>query len=320
MRKISRTVGLAIGLLALCPPSAAAETLKIASPQPGSWESAIPVLGQQQGFFRQQGLELEIVNTSGSGETLQAVISGAVDVGLSAGTVGVLGAYARGAPIRIIGASETGSSDTFWYVAAKSPIHAMREASNATLAYSTTGASTHIAVLRFIGEYGLNARPVATGSPAATLTQVMTGQVDVGWAVAPFGLDALDRGELRVIGRASDIALIRQQTIRVQVSQARALVDKKELLQRFRNGYRATLDWMYASPDAAPRYMAYSGFSAAAVRRMLQDFMPKQSLQLDEIGGVKESMNDAIQFKFISAPLSEQQVKELIQIPKSATP
>jgi NitT/TauT family transport system substrate-binding protein len=295
MRNISRTVGLAAGLLALCLPFAAAETLKIASPQPGSWESAIPVLGQQQGFFRQQGLELEIVNTSGSGETLQAVISGAVDVGLSAGTVGVLGAYARGAPIRIIGASETGSSDTFWYAA-------------------------HIAVLRFIGEYGLNARPVATGSPAATLTQVMTGQVDVGWAVAPFGLDALDRGELRVIGRASDIALIRQQTIRVQVSQARALVDKKELLQRFRNGYRATLDWMYASPDAAPRYMAYSGFSAAAVRRMLQDFMPKQSLQLDEIGGVKESMNDAIQFKFISAPLSEQQVRELVQIPKSATP
>jgi NitT/TauT family transport system substrate-binding protein len=315
-----RTVGIAFGILALCPLFATAETLKIASPQPGSWESAIPVLGQQQGFFRRQGLELEIVNTSGSGETLQAVISGAVDVGLSAGTVGVLGAYARGAPIRITGASETGSTDTFWYVAAKSPIRAMREAGNATLAYSTTGASTHIAVLRFNSEYGLHARPVATGNPAATLTQVMTGQVDVGWAVAPFGLDALDRGELRVIGRASDIALIRAQTIRVQVAQARTLLDKQDLMQRFRNGYRATLDWMYASPDAAPRYMAYSGFSAAAVRRMLQDFMPKQSLQTDEIGGVKESMDDAIQFKFISTPLSEQQVKELVQIPKSATP
>jgi NitT/TauT family transport system substrate-binding protein len=315
-----RAICVAFGVLTPWTQCAVAETLKIASPQPGSWESAIPVLGQQQGFFRQQGLELEIVNTSGSGETLQAVIAGAVDVGLSAGTVGVLGAFARGAPIRIIGASETGSSDTFWYVAAKSPIHAMREANNATLAYSTTGASSHIAVLRFISEYGLNARPVATGNPAATLTQVMTGQVDVGWAVAPFGLDALDRGEVHVIGRASDIALIREQTIRVQVTHARTLADKQELVQRFRNGYRATLDWMYASPDAVPRYMAYSGFSAAAVRRMLQDFIPKHSLQMDEIGGIKESMDDAIQFKFISAPLSEQQVKELVQIPKSVTP
>jgi NitT/TauT family transport system substrate-binding protein len=310
-----RAISVACGLLALWTQCASAETLKIASPQPGSWESAIPVLGQQQGIFRQQGLELDIVNTSGSGETLQAVISGAVDVGLSAGTVGVLGAHARGAPIRIIGASETGSADTFWFVPAKSPIRAMREADNATLAYSTTGASTHLAVLKFIGEYGLKAKPVATGNPAATLTQVMTGQVDVGWAVAPFGLDALGRGEIRVVGRASDIAAIREQTIRVQVTNTRTLAEKKELVRRFRNGYRATLDWMYASPDAVPRYMAYSGFSEAAVRRMMQEFIPKQSLQMDEIRGVKESMDDALQFKFIGAPLSEQQVKALIQIP-----
>jgi NitT/TauT family transport system substrate-binding protein len=315
MRSKLRTIGTALCVLALCTHFATADTLKIASPQPGSWESAIPVLGQQQGFFRRQGLDLEIVNTSGSGETLQAVISGAVDVGLSAGTVGVLGAHARGAPIRIIGASETGSTDTFWYVPAKSPIRAMREAGNATLAYSTTGASTHIAVLRLISENGLNAKPVATGNPAATLTQVMTGQVDVGWAVAPFGLDALERGEIRLVGRASDIAAIREQTIRVQVTHARTLAERKDLVRRFRDGYRATLDWMYASPDAVPRYMAYAGFSQAAVRRMLQDFIPKESLQTDDIQGVKESMDDAIQFKFISAPLSEQQVRTLIQIP-----
>jgi ABC-type nitrate/sulfonate/bicarbonate transport system substrate-binding protein len=311
-----RAISAAAGVFCLWTHCVAADTLKIASPQPGSWESAIPVLGQQQGFFRQQDLELEVVNTSGSGETLQAVISGAVDVGLSAGTVGVLGAYARGAPIRIIGASETGSTDTFWYVTAKSSIRSMHEARDATLAYSTIGASSHLAVLRFISEYGLNARPVATGNPAATVTQVMTGQVDVGWAVAPFALDAIDRGEIRVIGRASDIATIREQTIRVQVTNTRTLAERTELVQRFHNGYRATLDWMYASPDAVPRYVAYSGFSANAVRRMMQEFIPKESLQMDEIKGLSESMADAIRFKFISAPLTQQEVKELIQIPR----
>jgi NitT/TauT family transport system substrate-binding protein len=310
-----RAITPAVAILFLWIPNVGAETLKIASPQPGSWESAIPLLGQQQGFFGKQGLALEIVNTSGSGETLQAVISGAVDIGLSAGTVGVFGAHARGAPIRIIGASETGSADTFWYAPAKSPIGAMREAHNATLAYSTTGASSHIAVLRFIAEYGLNAKPVATGNPAATLTQVMTGQVDVGWAVAPFGLDAIQKGEIRVVGRASDIAAIREQTIRVQVTNTRMLTERPGLLQRFRNGYRETLDWMYASPEAVPRYMAYSGFSENAVRRMMQEFIPKESLQADEIKGIRESMADAIQFKFISAPLSDQQVEALIRIP-----
>ena len=179
----------------------AADALKIASPQRGSWEGAIPELGRHKGIFQKHGLELDIVYTSGGGETMQVVIAGAVDVGLSAGTSSVLGAFAKGAPIRIIAASSTGSAELFWYVPANSRIAGMRQANGASIAYSTTGASTHIAVMRFISEYGLNARPVATGNPAATATQVMSGQVDIGWAVAPFELDALERGEVRLVAR-----------------------------------------------------------------------------------------------------------------------
>src|SRR5438309_11937313 len=87
------------------PHGADAETLKVASPQRGSWEGAIPELGKQAGIFQKHGLDLDIIYTSGGGETLQAVISGAVDIGLSAGTAGSFGAFAKGAPIRIIGAS-----------------------------------------------------------------------------------------------------------------------------------------------------------------------------------------------------------------------
>jgi hypothetical protein len=47
-----QAISVALGILHLLAQSAAAETLKIASPQPGSWESAIPVLGQQQGCMR----------------------------------------------------------------------------------------------------------------------------------------------------------------------------------------------------------------------------------------------------------------------------
>ena len=40
---------------------------------------------------------------------MQVVVSGSVDVGLSAGVLGTLGAYAKGAPVRVIAASSTGS-------------------------------------------------------------------------------------------------------------------------------------------------------------------------------------------------------------------
>src|SRR5437660_5278208 len=147
MKLRSRSAAIAMALLAL-PHGLAADTLKIASPIRGSWEGAIPELGQQAGIFRKHGLDLDILYTQGGGETLQVVISGSVDVDLSAGMLGSLGAYAKGAPIRIIGASSTGSRENFWWVAARSPLRSIREVNGQTLAYSTTGASSHIAVLR----------------------------------------------------------------------------------------------------------------------------------------------------------------------------
>jgi NitT/TauT family transport system substrate-binding protein len=296
------------------PHGLAAETLKIASPIRGSWEGAIPELGQQAGIFRKHGLDLDILYTQGGGETLQVVISGAVDVGLSAGMLGSLGAYGKGAPIRIIGASSTGSREVFWWVTAKSPLHTMRDVDGQSIAYSTTGASSHIAVLRFISEYGLKAKPVATGDATATITQVMSGQVDVGWAVAPFVLDRLGKGEARMIARASDIAAISGQTVRVQITNAQNLAAKADAIARYMKAYNETVDWMYSSAEAVPRYLAFSGLSEPAVRLMLKEFIPRQSLQTAKISGLDESMKDAVQFKFLTAPLNEAQLKELIQI------
>jgi NitT/TauT family transport system substrate-binding protein len=169
-------------------------------------------------------------------------------------------------------------------------------------------------VLHFINEYGLKAKPVATGDAAGTITQTMSGQVDVGWAVAPFVLDRLDKGEARMIARASDITVIRGQTIRVQIINAQNLAAKKDAIARYMKAYNETVDWMYSGTDAVPRYIAFSGLSEPAVRLMLKDFIPKESLQIGKITGIQESMKDAVQFKFIPAPLTDAQLADLIQI------
>ena len=143
-----KLAGLAAAVFAT---AAAAQTpLKIASPNRGSWEGAIPEIGKQAGIFKKHGLDPEILYTSGGGETMQVVVSGAVDIGLSAGLAGAFGAFAKGAPIRIIGASSSGSREVFYYVPAKSPLQSLREANGKTLSYSTTGSSTHIGALKLV--------------------------------------------------------------------------------------------------------------------------------------------------------------------------
>jgi NitT/TauT family transport system substrate-binding protein len=314
MNKFSLLALLTVIVPTVTPQGLSAETLKIASPIRGSWEGAIPELGKQAGIFQKHGLDLDILYTQGGGETMQVVVSGAVDVGLSAGMLGTYGAYSKGAPVRIIGASSTGSQELFWWVAGRSPLQSMRDVNGQTLAYSTTGASSHVVVLRFISEYGLKARPFATGDSSGTITQVMSGQVDVGWSVAPFVLDMLAKGEARMIARASDIAAVRSQTIRVQIINAQTLASKKDAIARYLKAYNETVAWMYASADAVPRYLAFSGLSEPAVRLMLREFIPKESLQTGKVMGIDESMKDAMQFKFIPALLTATQLKELIQI------
>ena len=181
----------------LAAPRRREDTLKLAVGQRGNWDTSVSEVGQRAGIFKKHGLVLDIVYTQGAGETQQAVISGSVDIGIAAGVMGVLSAFSKGAPVRVIGAETTGAGDLYWYVKADSPIKTLKDTDGKTLAYSTNGSSTHGIVTAFMKQYDLKAKPTAMGGPAANLTAVMSGQVDVGWAAPPFGLDQLDKGDIR---------------------------------------------------------------------------------------------------------------------------
>ena len=111
MKRILLTAALATLIAA---PAFAQDKMKLAIGQRGNWDTAIPHLGVKAGIFKKHNLDLELTYTSGSGETLQPVISNSVDVGLAVGTMGAISAYAKGAPVRIIGAEATGAAD-YWY-------------------------------------------------------------------------------------------------------------------------------------------------------------------------------------------------------------
>ena len=194
---------LTVAFAAFGGPAFAQETLKLAVGQRGNWDTSVAEVGQRGGIFKKHGLTLEIVYTQGSGETLQAVLSESVDIGVAVGIMGALSAYSKGAPVRVIGAETTGAGDLYWYVKADSPIKTLKDTDGKTIAFSTRGSSTDGVVTAFMKQYDLKAKPTGTGSPSSTFTQVMSGQVDVGWSAPPFGLDQLDKGEIRRIDRKS---------------------------------------------------------------------------------------------------------------------
>src|SRR5215472_11470258 len=108
---VSRYVAWLLAILLLAPCAAQAEDeLKVAVGARGVGETFVPELGAKAGFFGKEGLKLEILYTEGGGETQQAVISDSAQIGIAAGFLGTLGAFAKGAPVRIIGSTFTGGS------------------------------------------------------------------------------------------------------------------------------------------------------------------------------------------------------------------
>ena len=107
-------IALAAMAAALLATSAAAQdTLKLTIGQRGNWDTSVSEVGQRAGIFKKHGLTLDIVYTQGSGETQQPVVAGAVDIGVAVGVMGALSFFAKGAPVRIIGAETTGAGDLY---------------------------------------------------------------------------------------------------------------------------------------------------------------------------------------------------------------
>ena len=313
MRRRSFLATLLLATALAAPRARADDALKLAIGQRGNWENSVSELGQDAGFFKKHGLTLELLYTQGGGQTLQAVISGSVDIGIGVGTDGVLGAFGRGAPVRIIGNSTVGAHDLYWYVPSASPIQSINDADGRSIAYSTTGSSTDLVVLGFQRVFKIKLNPIASGSPASTFTQTMSGQIDIGWSSPPFGVEAAQAGRIRIVGRGSDVPEFADESVRVMIANAGAVAHKADAIDRYMDAYRETLAWMYSDPAALDAYAKWAGVTPALAKQVRDEFYPRANLEPDRIRGLETLSQEAVGLKFLAAPLRPDQLTALVQ-------
>jgi NitT/TauT family transport system substrate-binding protein len=296
--------------------AAAQDKLTVSVPQRGAWDTGISDLGQRAGIFKKHGLELDILYTEGGAESQQAVIGGSMDLAVGVGVGSVLGAFAKGAPVRVFSGEMIGSPNQFWYVPASSPIRSLDDLAGKTIGYSVTGSSSHSALLELLRQYHVTAKPTATGGMPSTLTAAMTGQIDVGWASAPFAVDLVDQGKIRIIARGTQVAVLNDRTVRWNITNLDMLAKRKDVLDRYMAAYRETIDWMYGDDAALKVYADYAKLPESQVQSV-RDYVPKTAVDPGRIAGMQELITDSVGLKFLQAPLTPAQTKELLQIPSS---
>jgi NitT/TauT family transport system substrate-binding protein len=162
---------------------------------------------------------------------------------------------------------------------------------------------------------GLKAKPTATGGLPATLTSVMSGQIDIGWGAPPFGVKEINEGKIRIIARGSDIPSLRGQTVRVIIANADALANKKDAMMRFVKGFREAVNWMYDDPAAVTMYAKKINIDEAIIKQSIAEYQNREALQADEMKDFEGAMRDAVKLKFLDKVLTPEQVKDFVQIP-----
>lgn len=290
------------------------DTVNASIGQRGAWDTMVIQQGLDQGFFKKEKLAVTTAYTAGGPDTIQAVATGSADIGIGVGTTAVIAAFAKGAPVRIASAEMTGAGDLYFYAKNDSPIASFKDMNGKSIGFTKPGSSTYAAEHVLATQDNVKPTFVSTGEMAATLTQVMSGQVDVGWAVVPINFDSVKKKEIKIIARGSEAKDLAGQTIRVNITNANFMSAHRDVAVRFWKAYAATVDWMYKNPkQAVANFARYNGISADEAKVVLP-YYSREATKLATISAFDKSVADAVEFKFIPKPLDADQQKAIFDI------
>jgi NitT/TauT family transport system substrate-binding protein len=281
---------------------------------------ALPVyIAQDKGFYRENNIDVDAVFTRGGGENVQAVVSGDAQIGLGTGTLAVISAFVKKAPIKIAAAEITGM-DAFWYVQSNTPIRKLEDLAGKKVAYSRPGASSHMAVLAIADQIkakGLKpAEPVSLGGIPEVYTAVRTGQTDAGWSVAPFQLDKVEKGELRVVVRGEEINAMKEISARVHFTNNDFAAKNPDAVRGFFRAQQRALDYMFDHKEETAKIWirrAELKFPESAILKTW-DYYNKAAMTLKPIRGLQATIEDGIRNKFLTQPLTQAEINSLIDL------
>ena len=281
---------------------------------------ALPVyIAQDKGFYRENNIDVDAVFTRGGGENVQAVVSGDAQIGLGTGTLAVISAFVKKAPIKIAAAEITGM-DAFWYVQSNTAMRKMEDLAGKRVAYSRPGASSHMAVLAIADQIkakGLKpAEPVSLGGIPEVYTAVRTGQTDAGWSVAPFQLDKVEKGELRVVVRGEEINAMKEISARVHFTNNDFAAKNPDAVRGFFRAQQRALDYMFDHKEETAKIWirrAELKFPESAVLKTW-DYYNRAAMSLKPIRGLQTTIEDGIKNKFLTQPLTQAELNSLIDL------
>lgn len=284
-------------------------------PQFGLWDTTMPfIIGQEQGFFEDEGLSVSRIDAEGGGGNIRTVVAGDAQIGLATGIAGLFAAYREGTNVRIVSNEINQSSDLFWYgLADQIDYGGPEDIQSASIGFSSPGSSTNMVALSAVEDVE-GAEAISVGGPPDANAAVEGGEVDLGWSVPPFFLDGVESGDYEVVFRGSDIDPFGALSIRANFVAGSLLENNPDRAEAYFRAYERALNWAYDNIDSAVESWGNTidNESYDLLRSAVEDGYPREALQLDAFAGLDAANQVAVDFDFIDEPLSEEELGEVI--------
>jgi NitT/TauT family transport system substrate-binding protein len=210
----------------------------------------------EQGFFSQEGLDVEVRPLNGSTTPIRAVLNGDIDIAQTGPDTASLAVIA-GSPLKVIASPY--QKDASVFIGAKD-VKSVSDLRGKTYAISAPGAASATQIQALLPKYGLttnDVKIVALGAPDARVRALLGGKVDATGAtilVLKPVLDAIAAGEVNILLKASD-AFPDTPLSYDLVTEKMATDDRATVIKFLRAEFKG-YQWAIDNPEAAAKIAA----------------------------------------------------------------
>jgi NitT/TauT family transport system substrate-binding protein len=237
-------------------------------------------LGKSKGFFKEEGLNLEITTTTGGAAAVPGVVSGDFDIAFG-NVVSLMVATDKGLPLKFIsnGTTTTGEKPDFSGVVVPkdSPIKTAADLAGKTVSVNNLNNIGDTTIRKVVEEAGGDPKGIKfvevafPDAPAA----VERKQVDAAWILEPFLSAAVGKGA-RVVSynyTEFDPSL----DIAGYFTKKDTVEGKKDMVEGFQRAMKKSLEYAQSNPDEVRDIVGtYTKMDAAARAKMvLPKFTPQ---------------------------------------------
>jgi NitT/TauT family transport system substrate-binding protein len=231
-------------------------------------------LGQEQGFFEEQGIELDLSAGQGGAAIVPGVASGSIDIGFG-NNFSLVVAASSGLPLKVLasGVDSTGDAerDQFTIVTADPAITRPADLAGKRVATNT---------INSIGDSVVSASVRADGGDPETITfvelpfpnmaaAIQAGDVDAAWLVEPFVTLAEQQGVRVLTTPLNDFTDVRIE-VSTYFTSTQFAAENADLVERFTTAMDRSLEYAQENPDAVrailPTYLEITPELAEQVR------------------------------------------------------